>query len=103
MTDLETEILFLRQTVLARKIASELPTQQAEEFSYMPVAPVTPDNGHRGTLRQVGIASCPLAPESKITTRGRVSREGIVNRQIAQNNAEIARLKALIAAESSAS
>lgn len=95
MTELESEILFLRQAIVARRVLATLPAQAAARPNWQaPLAPTPEGNGKRGTLREVGIASCPLAPDSRTTTRGKRSQEGIARRQIARNEAEIAKLKA---------
>lgn len=95
MTELESEILFLRQAITARRIAATLPERPMLRQAYKACELPPPEgNGHRASLREIGIASCPLAPDSRTTTRGRVSKEGQVTQLIARNELEIAKLKA---------
>lgn len=99
MNELETEILFLRQAIVAQRVRATLAPSQPKPAYQEARLPMPEGNGKRASERQVGIASCPLAPEPKLTTRGKRSQEGIVKRQIAQNEAEIAKLKAELGIE----
>lgn len=94
MTELEHELLFVRQALVAGKVRGQLGDSKAPRLAMQAfiVAPAT--NGKRASEREVSIAALPLAPAAKLTSIGHKSREGIAKRDLSRMEQELANLRA---------
>ena len=89
----QMEAMFLRQSITAARIAASLKVAEPVQAP-MRLRLLTPvGNGRRASERLVMIAALPNRPRVKLTSKGRFSEEGWLNREISRREAEIKALR----------